>query len=98
TVRVFRAQLIGGCAKSPNKRGRIWTQSMTRSLVVLNDDIGPGYDRGYRACPCFWGTAPSSIVQHAATLVAGTTAVDIGCGEGKNAAYLATIGYRVTAV
>ena len=63
-----------------------------------NDELGPGYDPGYRACPCFWGISPSTLVQHAASLVVGHSGLDIGCGEGKNAAYLASIGFRVKAV
>ncbi len=65
---------------------------------MANNDIGPGYDRGYRACSCFWGTAPSNLVRQAASLVVGTAAIDVGCGEGKNSVYLASIGYRVKAV
>ncbi len=64
----------------------------------MADDIGHGYDRGYRECPCFWGTEPSELVVRAASMVAPGSAVDVGCGEGKNAAFLARKGFRVQAV
>jgi 2-polyprenyl-3-methyl-5-hydroxy-6-metoxy-1,4-benzoquinol methylase len=64
----------------------------------MADDIGLGYDRGYRDCPCFWGTEPSNLVVRAASMVVSGSAIDVGCGEGKNAAFLARQGFRVQAV
>jgi SAM-dependent methyltransferase len=61
---------------------------------------GPGgYDASYRQCPCFWGTEPGRMVQLLAgsTLLAGAHVLDLGCGEGKNAAFLASLGCRVEA-
>lgn len=60
-----------------------------------------GYDAGYRACPCFWGQEPGSLVRRlVATLPAVTNyrVLDVGCGEGKNAVFLARLGARVTAM
>lgn len=59
-----------------------------------------GYDDGYVDCSCFWGTNPGSFVQHLLTLtsVEGKIVLDVGCGEGKNAAYLADRGATVRAV
>ena len=60
-----------------------------------------GYDSGYDACPCFWGKEPSSLIRQ---LVDGSSAVarwrvlDVGCGEGKNAMYLARLGATVHAM
>jgi len=64
------------------------------------DDPGPGgYDIGYRQCPCFWGTEPARLVRSLADSVdlAGAQVLDLGCGEGKNAAFLAKLGCVVEA-
>jgi SAM-dependent methyltransferase len=60
-----------------------------------------GYDEGYGKCNCFWGTAPAEMVQNAAAMFVGRrdcTALDLGCGEGKNAADLCRHGFKVIAV
>lgn len=58
------------------------------------------YDAGYRACPCFWGREPGSLVAQALTKYDfnGKRVLDLGCGEGKNAAAAARAGARVTAI
>jgi cyclopropane fatty-acyl-phospholipid synthase-like methyltransferase len=59
-----------------------------------------GYDIGYRACDCFWGTEPGSLVVKLCEIVPtfeGMTVLDAGCGEGKNAVFLATKGASVDA-
>src|SRR5262245_43820789 len=38
------------------------------------------------------------VVRWAALIRAGGTALDVACGHGRHARYLATLGYRVTAV
>src|ERR1700682_69007 len=60
-----------------------------------------GYEEGYRACKCFWGTEPGSYVKRLALelpSLAGFKVLDAGCGEGKNAASLAAKGAVVDAV
>jgi cyclopropane fatty-acyl-phospholipid synthase-like methyltransferase len=57
-----------------------------------------GYDAGYQACACFWGTEPSSLVRKLAALLPsfnGLYVLDAGCGEGKNALFLARQGAHV---
>lgn len=63
-------------------------------------DRDGGYDAGYRSCPCFWGRAPGSVLRwlHDKTDLRGADVLDLGCGEGKNAAWLSTMGCQVTAV
>jgi SAM-dependent methyltransferase len=57
------------------------------------------YDEGYRACPCFWGRQPGSLVRELVqvTNVSGKKILDLGSGEGKNAAFLARLGAEVEA-
>lgn len=59
-----------------------------------------GYDDGYRSCPCFWGTEVGSLVRHFLVdrKVERLRVLDVGCGEGKNAAALAELGADVVAV
>src|SRR5262245_47937821 len=59
-----------------------------------------GYDDGYAACEWCWGREPGSLVRRLVSLVAvgGLRILDLGCGEGKNAVYLARLGAKVTAV
>jgi len=60
-----------------------------------------GYDDGYRACPCFWGSEPGSLVRslvESGLNPEGLRILDAGCGEGKNAYYLAELGAEVLAV
>lgn len=57
-----------------------------------------GYDAGYQACPCFWGTEPGSLVSALVEMVGsvhGLRVLDAGCGEGKNAQFLARLGAEV---
>lgn len=60
-----------------------------------------GYDEGYRECECFWGTEPGSYVKLLCKYVPsfiGLRVLDAGCGEGKNAVFLADRGGVVEAV
>ncbi len=59
------------------------------------------YDEGYEACSCFWGTTPGSFVQKAVNKIESLNelnVLDAGCGEGKNAVYLAQLGANVLAI
>jgi len=61
----------------------------------------PGrYDSGYSTCPCFWGVSPGSIVRllddHIKSYE-GLHVLDVGCGDGRNAAYLGERGAAVMA-
>ena len=59
------------------------------------------YDIGYETCPCFWGRRPgrfvSALTRHL-TSWHGLRVLDLGCGEGKNAAFAAQRGATVRAI
>lgn len=60
-----------------------------------------GYDDGYLAVPCLWGTEPGSLVRlilSAPWISRGLRVLDLGCGEGKNSAPFARLGCEVDAV
>lgn len=60
-----------------------------------------GYDEGYIVCPCFWGDKPAGMVLEALALLGkgeDRRALDLGCGEGKNAAAIARAGFQVLAI
>ncbi len=75
----------------------------------MTHEHGPGYaaaptataadwDARYAASELVWGAGPNRfVVQHTADLPPGR-AVDIACGEGRNAVYLAQRGWHVTGV
>lgn len=74
-------------------RGKVSTRGSGRTLV----DVGGGYDRGYAECPLFWPDRPGSLLvalEERNELVGGH-ALDVGCGEGTNAAWLSARGYDV---
>jgi tellurite methyltransferase len=60
-----------------------------------------GYEEGYESCDCFWGMSPGSLIQDFVenqSSLAGMRVLDLGCGEGKNAAAFARSGADVIAV
>lgn len=60
-----------------------------------------GYDVGYEASPCFWGREPGTFVKELAkrcVTLYGAHVLDAGCGEGKNAHFLASLGAHVVAI
>jgi cyclopropane fatty-acyl-phospholipid synthase-like methyltransferase len=60
-----------------------------------------GYDDGYVVCPCFWGRQPGRLVRSLVGVLGsmeGLEILDAGCGEGKNAVYLAQLGAKVRAI
>lgn len=62
-------------------------------------DKGQGqYDLEYKACPCFWGLEPGKFVKSVLKQISSGKVLDLGAGEGKNAIYLAELGFNVTAV
>jgi tellurite methyltransferase len=63
--------------------------------------VNGGYEDGYSRCQCFWGRSAGSLVQRFISdtpSIKGRRALDLGCGEGKNAYALACSGASVVAV
>lgn len=59
-----------------------------------------GYDEGYAAVSCFWGTNPSRLVRSYLEVndPGGMKVLDLGAGEGKNAAAFSRRGAIVDAI
>ena len=57
-----------------------------------------GWDERYRAADLVWGAPPNRWVEQEAGGLRPGNALDLGCGEGRNAVWLAARGWRVTAV
>jgi SAM-dependent methyltransferase len=56
------------------------------------------WDDRYRAHDTVWGAAPNRWVEQQLAELAPGRALDLACGEGRNAIWLAGRGWRVTAV
>jgi tellurite methyltransferase len=57
------------------------------------------YERLYKDKPLAFGGSPSSLVVELCDLLpVGSTVLDLGAGQGRNALYLASRGYHVTVV
>jgi len=64
------------------------------------DTENGGCDHGYAVTDCLWGTEPEPLIAALAgyRALAGAVVLDAGCGEGRNTAYLAGAGAKVTAL
>lgn len=56
------------------------------------------WDERYRAKPSLWGLAPNRFVEERCRHLAVGRALDLACGEGRNALWLASLGWDVTAI
>lgn len=56
------------------------------------------WDERYRHTGLVWGGAPNRWVEQIVTGLPPRRALDLACGEGRNALWLAGLGWRVTAV
>lgn len=56
------------------------------------------WDERYRGAELVWGAPPNEIVVELATALPRGRAVDLGCGEGRNALWLATRGWQVEGI
>lgn len=71
---------------------------MTVLIAGTQANVGK-YDALYRAAPGFlWGDQPGSLVRKFLGDARGASIVDLGCGDGKNAVWLAQRGNNVLAL
>jgi SAM-dependent methyltransferase len=56
------------------------------------------WDRRYAESELVWGAAPNRFVKAELSALPAGRALDLACGEGRNAIWLATRGWQVTAV
>lgn len=56
------------------------------------------WDARYAASDLVWGSGPNRFVVEEVEQLAPGRALDVACGEGRNAIWLATLGWQVTAV
>lgn len=64
------------------------------------DHIRTNYERWYASEDYYWGTEPAAFCDELIALrphPGAVSVLDIGCGEGKDAVYMAQKGYRVSA-
>lgn len=64
------------------------------------DEYRTQYENFYRSDEYYWGTEPADFLNRLIALKPprpGMKILDIGCGEGKDAVYMAKRGYTVTA-
>ena len=56
------------------------------------------WDRRYSEKDLLWSATPNRFLVEEATALRAGRALDLACGEGRNALWLAELGWRVTAV
>jgi len=62
-------------------------------------DYGPSHwDERYAAQPTVWGAAPNRWVEQELADLTPGRALDLACGEGRNALWLDSLGWQVCAV
>ena len=57
-----------------------------------------GWDERYGASELLWGAGPNQFLVDEVTEMRPGTALDVACGEGRNAIWLASIGWHVVGV
>ena len=67
-------------------------------MIAISARIGP-YDDLYEAAGRLWPDTPGRMVVRAAEAIAKPVrTLDLGCGDGKNMAYLERLGWTVDGV
>lgn len=66
----------------------------------MTDHFRTQYEKFYDSDEYYWGTEPGDFLERLTALKPPSPEIrvlDIGCGEGKDAVYMAQLGYSVTA-
>lgn len=61
----------------------------------MTEEMKAVWDARYRGGDV-WGSAPNRLLTELVTALPGATALDLGAGQGRNALWLAELGYDVT--
>ncbi len=83
--------------RRPDRRGHPPRRRGAAERGGMSQFEQPAWEDRYRAAPVWSGRANPQLVAEIAELGPGT-ALDVGCGEGGDALWLAELGWRVTAV
>ena len=66
--------------------------------AAAQDSPAAAWNKRYESTPTLWSRSPNAALVELASGLAPGRALDIGAGEGRNAVWLATRGWRVTAL
>ena len=91
-------QLVGTCRRNRLRRLAVVLSGMTSPHSERPPTISVDWDERYSGAPQVWSGQPNSaLVVELAGLAPGR-ALDVGCGEGADAVWLAQRGWEVTAL
>ena len=60
------------------------------------NDMRSSWDSRYEAKGALWGAEPNQFLAEIAAVLEPGTALDLGCGQGRNSFWLASHGFKVT--
>jgi tellurite methyltransferase len=89
--------------RSPAARGASWAGSprplLGRLALVIPQDAASDWDARYSGAEYRYGCEPNPwLAAHTELLRPPGRALDLACGEGRDAVYLATLGFDVEAI
>ncbi|HEY4602755.1 MAG TPA: bifunctional NAD(P)/FAD-dependent oxidoreductase/class I SAM-dependent methyltransferase [Blastococcus sp.] len=103
----LRAQVISSAAAGLNAGAAINADLIAEDVRLAVADARqerltmfeePAWEERYRSAPAVWSRDPNAQLVAEASDLAPGRALDVGCGEGADAIWLAARGWRVTAV
>lgn len=56
------------------------------------------WQKQYKQNNFYWGLKPSPILKKFINKIPASNALDVGCGQGRNSFYLASLGFKVIAI